>query len=82
MAALRSADGAFLLGEMAPHTANAGQIYFAAGTPDLSDVFDGRVDLTASVKRELREETGMAADETKFDDSLDRRLSRRRGSPA
>jgi hypothetical protein len=67
MAALQSSDGAFLLGEMNAHTANAGQIYFAAGTPDLSDVFDGKVDLTASVKRELAEETGIAADETEFD---------------
>jgi hypothetical protein len=36
MAALRGADGAFLLGEMAPHTTNGGQIYFLAGTPDPS----------------------------------------------
>ena len=63
MAALRGADGAFLLGEMAPHTFTAGQIYFPAGTPDPSDVFDGRVDLEASVRRELFEETGMKAGE-------------------
>ena len=69
MAALKSADGAFLLGEMAEHTANAGRVYFAAGTPDPSDVFDGRVDLLASVKRELEEETGILADETQFDGS-------------
>jgi 8-oxo-dGTP pyrophosphatase MutT (NUDIX family) len=63
MAALRSADGAFLLGEMAPHTLNGGQIYFPAGTPDPDDVFDDKVDLGASARRELQEETGVTAAE-------------------
>ena len=64
MAALRGADGAFLLGEMAHHTINAGQIYFPAGSPDPTDIFDGRVDLEASARRELFEETGVSAEET------------------
>src|SRR4030095_3313051 len=52
-AALRSADGAFLLGQMGVHTATAGQIYFAAGTPDPSDIVGDTVDLEGGVMREL-----------------------------
>jgi 8-oxo-dGTP pyrophosphatase MutT (NUDIX family) len=64
MAALRANDGAFLLGQMAQNTANSGQVYFAAGTPDLGDVTAaGEVDLAGSVLRELAEETGLRADE-------------------
>jgi hypothetical protein len=61
MGALHCADGAFVLGEMAGHTANAGRIYFPSGTPDLDDISAGAVDISGSVARELHEETGLAA---------------------
>ena len=59
MGALRCADGAFVLGEMAAHTANAGRIYFPAGTPEPADLDGGRFDVAASVMREIEEETGL-----------------------
>ena len=62
-AVLRAADGAFLLGVMADHTANPGQVYFPSGTPDLSDIDGDRVDLDGNLRRELGEETGLNADD-------------------
>jgi hypothetical protein len=58
-AAVVASDGAVLLGVMAAHTYNAGRIYFPSGTPDPGDIVDGKVDLDLSVRRELKEETGL-----------------------
>lgn len=59
-AALRAADGAYLVGEMAPSTAGAGQLCFPCGTPDPDDIGPGAMlDVAGSLRRELFEETGL-----------------------
>jgi hypothetical protein len=59
MAAIRTADDAFLLGVMGPHTSNSGHIYFPSGTPDPEDVIGNRVDFERNIWREVAEETGL-----------------------
>ena len=66
-AVVRSSDGAFLLAQMAAHTANAGRIYFPCGTPDPADIRNGKVDLDHSIRRELLEETGLDVAELEAD---------------
>jgi 8-oxo-dGTP pyrophosphatase MutT (NUDIX family) len=61
MNALCAADGAFLLGLMAPHTTNSGQLYFPTGTPDPDDLRGDMVDFDGSLLRELTEETGLTS---------------------
>jgi 8-oxo-dGTP pyrophosphatase MutT (NUDIX family) len=62
--ALRVADGAFLVGEMAPSTAGAGQVCLPGGTPDLDDILEnGVLDIARNQRRELMEETGLNLDE-------------------
>lgn len=63
-ATVRSADGAYLVGEMASDTAAAGKLYFPCGTPEPDDLdADGVLDLEGNVRRELLEETGLDAAE-------------------
>jgi hypothetical protein len=71
MGALRCSDGAFALGEMGPHTANAGRIYFPSGTPDLDDLKDGVVDVAGSITREIEEETGLTSADFRADAHCD-----------
>jgi hypothetical protein len=66
-AALRAADGAFLLAVMGAHTSNPGHIYFPSGTPDPDDICGERVDLDGSVMRELVEETGLSTQDVTAD---------------
>ena len=64
-AAIRSVDGAFLLGVMGPQTFNAGRVYFPCGTPGPDDIVGSEVDLEHSVRRELLEETGLSMSDFK-----------------
>src|ERR1035438_4965201 len=61
MGALRCSDGAFVLGEMGEHTANAGRIYFPSGTPDPDDIRGDAVDIAGSVAQIGRENAGTPA---------------------
>jgi 8-oxo-dGTP pyrophosphatase MutT (NUDIX family) len=67
MGALYCADGAFVLGEMAQHTSNAGRIYFPSGTPDRNDLRGDTVDIAGSVAREVEEETGLTPSDYRAD---------------
>jgi 8-oxo-dGTP pyrophosphatase MutT (NUDIX family) len=49
---------------MGKNTSNAGKIYPPSGTLDLKDVaLDRTIDIEASMRRELREETGLLAED-------------------
>ncbi|RUM08441.1 NUDIX hydrolase [Rhizobium chutanense] len=55
---LESADGALVAIRMGAHTANPGQVYFAAGSLEPEDIVDNSCDIEANMRREVHEETG------------------------
>jgi 8-oxo-dGTP pyrophosphatase MutT (NUDIX family) len=65
--ALVSADGRAVMGRMAAHTANAGRIYFPAGSLELVDFEGGLADIDGNMAREVREETGLDLREARPD---------------
>ena len=63
-ALITSCEGHVILGRQAAGNLNAGLAYLPGGFIDQRDLGDdGRVDLEASVAREVREETGLSPDE-------------------
>ncbi|WP_112605428.1 NUDIX hydrolase [Rhizobium sp. WW22] len=54
-----SSDGAIIAIRMAPHTANPGQIYCAAGSMDENDIVNDHADVAGNMRREVLEETGL-----------------------
>lgn len=59
-AAVLTSDNAFIVGEMADYTRNAGQILFPSGSVERSDAVGHRVDFASALRRELMEETGLS----------------------
>jgi hypothetical protein len=63
-AVILSSEGTVFYGRMAGSTLNAGQVYPPSGTLEARDLAgDGRIDVVASIGRELAEETGLSAGE-------------------
>jgi 8-oxo-dGTP pyrophosphatase MutT (NUDIX family) len=58
-AVIETSDGALVAIRMGAHTANAGQVYFAAGSLEPEDIVDGRCDVEGNMRREVMEETGL-----------------------
>ncbi len=63
-AVIRASDGSLLLGRQRNGQMNAGLDYLPGGFIDSRDIgADGRIDIVASVAREVAEETGLRLDE-------------------
>ena len=62
---LVSRDNALIAIRMGAHTANAGRVYFAAGSFEPQDFPGGQVDLHFNMAREVLEETGLDIDQAR-----------------
>jgi 8-oxo-dGTP pyrophosphatase MutT (NUDIX family) len=58
-AAIFGSDQGLILGEMAAHTRNAGQLLFPSGSVERADVVADHVDFAGALRREVWEETGI-----------------------
>ncbi len=67
---LATSDDALVAIRMGAHTANPGQVYFAAGSFEPEDVVDGYCDVEANMRRELLEETGFDLSDAQADDGF------------
>lgn len=56
---IETADNALVAIRMGAHTANPGQVYFAAGSLEPEDIASGLCDLEFNMRREVLEETGL-----------------------
>ncbi|WP_431322568.1 NUDIX hydrolase [Rhizobium sp. YTU87027] len=65
---LESSDSALVAIRMGSHTANPGQVYFAAGSLEPEDISGGRCDVEENMRREVREETGLDLNEAEAGD--------------
>jgi 8-oxo-dGTP pyrophosphatase MutT (NUDIX family) len=54
-----TSDGALIAARMGRKTANPGRVYFAAGSFEMVDCTDGRVDVESNMMREVAEEIGL-----------------------
>ncbi|MEX0343901.1 MAG: hypothetical protein AB3N20_03190 [Rhizobiaceae bacterium] len=65
-----TSDGQLLAIRMGPDTANAGRVYFAAGSFERQDFVGGVADVDYNIHREVAEETGIDLATVKRDDSF------------
>lgn len=69
-AVIASSDSAIVAIRMGEMTATPGEVYCPAGLLDHNDIIEGKLDITANMRREVREETGLCLDEATADHQM------------